>query len=294
MDSSIRQTVLVILLIALTASLLEGVVLTVMRRHYDWRATASSLFITVGRRVVEITPLAFALPGGAWLYEHRLFQFDMARWWSWALLFLGLEFFYYWYHRSAHRVRWFWASHSVHHSPNQFNFSAAYRLSWTSRITLALVFFLPLAWIGFSPRVIIAAYGINLLYQFWIHAEWIPKLGWLEGVLNTPSAHRVHHAANLNYLDSNYGGILMVFDRLFGTYTAERDDLVIRYGLVEPLLSHNPFKILFSPWLSLIKDVRQARSFGERIQYLFRPPGWTPGGDGKTTAHLQARAQPPT
>jgi sterol desaturase/sphingolipid hydroxylase (fatty acid hydroxylase superfamily) len=125
---------------------------------------------------------------------------------------------------------------------------------------MALVFYLPLAWLGFPPQMILAAYAINLLYQFWIHAEWIPKLGFLEGILNTPSAHRVHHGANLEYLDVNYGGILVIFDRIFGTYRAEREEVKIRYGLVEPQLSKNPFKILFAQWLYLIRDVLQSRS----------------------------------
>lgn len=291
MEASIRQYLLIFLGIALTTSLLEGIVLTLMRKNYNWRATAASLFIVVGRRFVEVTPLAFALPGGLWLYEHRLFNFEMNQWWSWALLFLGLEFFYYWYHRSAHRMRWFWASHSVHHSPNEFNFSAAYRLSWTSRLTMALIFFLPLTWIGFSPQAIVAAYAVNLLYQFWIHAEWIPKLGPLEGILNTPSAHRVHHAANLGYLDSNYGGVLIVFDRLFGTYRPEREGVEIRYGFVEPLLSNNPLKILFMPWFALFGDLKKAKSFGEALKYLYKPPGWSPEGAGKTTEQLRARAE---
>jgi sterol desaturase/sphingolipid hydroxylase (fatty acid hydroxylase superfamily) len=114
-----------------------------------------------------------------------------------------------------------------------------------SRPSYALVFYLPLAWLGFPPQMILAAYAINLLYQFWIHAEWIPKLGFLEGILNTPSAHRVHHGAKLEYLDVNYGGILLIFDRMFGTYRSERDDVKIRYGLVEPQLSNNHSRFCF-------------------------------------------------
>lgn len=285
--------------IAIVASIVEGLVLSRTKsnisRSYDWRSMGSSLFITVGRRLTDFVPLYFALPGGAWLYEHRLFEIPMDRFWSWVLLFLGLEFFYYWFHRSAHRVRWFWVSHSVHHSPNDFNFSAAYRLAWTSKISLSLCFFLPLAWIGFAPAAILGAYAINLLYQFWIHAQWIPRLGWLEGIINTPCAHRVHHGANLDYLDANYGGVLVIFDRLFGTYVAEKDGVPIRYGWFEPLQSYNPFKILFTPWVALFKDLGKARNAREVIGYLFAPPGWAPARDGvsasKTTAALRAAAK---
>lgn len=281
--------------LALVSSLVEGVLLSRRARRvggerYDWKATAVSVFITVGRRAMDMVPLAIAMPGAFWVYERRLMNLDMSAWWHWLLLFLGVEFCYYWFHRAAHRVRWFWANHVVHHSPNQFNLSAAYRLGWTSRITGVLAFFLPLVWLGFAPVVVAVAFTINLLYQFWIHAAWIPKLGPLEGWLNTPSAHRVHHGANLEYLDANYGGVLMVFDRLFGTYIPERDDVPVRYGLVEPVTTYNPFKIVFSPWVALIKDVAAALRNGSlrgAMGYLLAPPGWQPDGHGPTTENLR-------
>lgn len=277
-------------LVAVTAALLEGLVLTVLRRDYDWRESLASLAITVVRRLIDAVPLAIAMPGGFWLYDNRIVSPPLDAWWSWVLLALGLEFFYYWYHRAAHRVRWFWASHAVHHSPNAFNLSAAYRLSWTGRISGTMLFFLPLAWLGFPPQAIAAVFALNLLYQFWIHAGWIPRLGPLEGILNTPSAHRVHHAANLEYLDANYGGVLLVFDRLFGTYVPEREDLPCRYGLVSPLRSYNPVKIAFFQWQALVADLRCARGPREVLGYLFGPPGWKPDGPGDTTEALRARA----
>ncbi len=114
---------------------------------------------------------------------------------------------------------------------------------------------MPLIWLGFEPRVVFEMLSLNLLYQFWIHATWIPRLGWLEYVLNTPSAHRVHHAANLEYLDANYGGVLIVFDRLFGTYRGERDDVPCRYGLVEPMVGYNPLRIELLQWQRLGRDL---------------------------------------
>jgi sterol desaturase/sphingolipid hydroxylase (fatty acid hydroxylase superfamily) len=288
--SWLRTALITLALVALVASLLEGVVLTVLKRHYDWREAMASLAVAIVRRFVDVVPLAIAMPGGAWLYEHRLWSPPLDAVWSWAVLFVGLEFCYYWYHRCAHRIRWFWASHAVHHSPNTFTLAAAYRLSWTGRITGALLFFLPLAWIGFPPQMIAAAYALNLLYQFWIHAEWIPKLGPLGGILNTPSAHRVHHASDAEYLDANYGGVLMVFDRLFGTYVPQRDDLPPRYGLVVPLRSHNPVRIAFFQWVGIVHDLRRARSLREVLGYLFGPPGWAPDGPGETTEVIRARA----
>ena len=132
-----------------------------------------------------------------------------------------------------------------------------------------------------------AALFLNLLYQFWIHADWIPKLGWLEYVLNTPSAHRVHHARNPEYLDANYGGVLIVFDRLFGTYIEERADIPCDYGLVSRVTTHNPIRINFEPWIGMMKDLASARSASDAWMFLFGPPGWRPDGKGLTTAELR-------
>lgn len=140
------------------------------------------------------------------------------------------------------------------------------------------------------PEIVAAAISINLLYQFWIHTTWIPRLGWLEYVINTPSAHRVHHASNVEYLDANFGGVLIVFDRLFGTYVAERNDLPCRYGLVTPTTSRNPLVVEFEHWRSLVRDVLTTRSLGTALGYLLRPPGWRPDGDGDSTEALRRRS----
>ena len=286
--ANFAQIYAVIAAVAVGSALLEGLVLSrTGRRDYDWKGSMVSLAIAAGRRVTDFVPALLALPGAAWLYEHRIFSWDMREPLSWLVLFLALEFAYYWFHRASHRVRWFWANHAVHHSPNQFNLSAAYRLGWFSKVTFTLIFFSPLAWIGFAPQVILLAFAINLLYQFWLHAEWIPKLGPLEGIINTPSAHRVHHAANVEYLDANYGGVLLIFDRLFGTYVPERQDIDARYGWVQPMVSNNPLRVIFQPWISLVRDLRRARSLRDVAGYLFGPPGWQPDGKGMTTENLR-------
>ena len=278
-------------------SLLEAVVLSRQQHrarfgHYDWRALGVSLFDYVLRVAMTVlVPLTIALPLVIWTREHQLERIALDNWGAIFGLFIGLEFCYYWLHRAAHRVRWFWANHAVHHSPNQLNLGASMRIGAFGRFTGNVVFVLPLFWLGFDLRTVGAALSLNLLYQFWIHATWIPKLGWLEYVLNTPSAHRVHHAANLEYLDANYGGVLIVFDRLFGSYKAERDDLPCRYGWVVPLATHNPLKVEFAQWLSLAKDLARARSLRAVAGYLAMPPGWKPDGQGDTTEDLRARAQ---
>ena len=288
--NGVRTTLIAISGIAVVASFIEAAVLWRLQRPYDWREAAASLGLAAGREFTNLLPLSIALPGAFWLYEHRIWTPPLDSLAGLGLLFLGIEFCYYWFHRATHRVRWFWATHAVHHSPNSLNFSAAYRLGWTSRIGGSLLFFLPLAWLGYPPRLIASAFTINLLYQFWIHAEWIPKLGPLEGIFNTPSTHRVHHATNLEYLDANYGGVLVIFDRLFGTYVPERAELPCRYGLVTPLRTYNPFRIAFFYWIEVVRDLRTARSAREVAGFLFGPPGWTPDGKGLTTENMRRRA----
>jgi len=191
-----------------------------------------------------------------------------------VVLVIGQDFCYYWLHRASHRIRWFWATHAVHHSSNELNLGASYRFGWTGRLTGAAIFYVPMIWLGFAPGPVFIAAAFGLLYQFWVHTEWIPKLGWLEYVLNTPSHHRVHHAANPEYLDRNYGGIFIVFDRLFGTFVSERDDVPCRYGLVTPLRSNNPLVIGFHEWAAMARDLWQARTWRERLMHVVGPPGW--------------------
>ena len=275
--------------VVLLASLIEALVLS-RREAYDWKAMGVSVFNLLGRHLLAIVlPVSIAAPLTQWAAAHRLASIPLDSAWALGLLFLGQDFCYYWYHRASHRVRWLWCNHAVHHSPNSLNLSAAYRVGMLGKLSGSALFFLPLVWIGFPPRAVAATLALNLLYQFWLHATWIPRLGVLEGVLNTPSAHRVHHAANLEYLDGNYGGVLIVFDRLFGTYIPERADLPCRYGLVQPIRSYHPLKIEAAQWLSLVRDLLGARSAKAVLGSLFMPPGWRKGGGGDTTEDLRAR-----
>lgn len=275
----------------LALSLLEGLVLS-RRGGYDWRACGVSLFDFVLRIfMTAFVPLTLAAPLLHWVIEHRLARVQVDDVASFMALFLGLEFCYYWLHRAGHRVRWFWCNHAVHHSPNQLCLMASLRIGSLGKLTGNVIFLLPLIWLGFDTRVVLTALTLNLLYQFWIHATWIPKLGWLEYVLNTPSAHRVHHASNLEYLDANYGGVLIVFDRLFGTYVEERADLPCRYGLIHPITTNNPLRVEFGQWVQLARELLAARSLSAVVGLLFKPPGWSAEGPGETTEELRQRAR---
>ena len=260
--------------VILFATIEAGVLLTLHGDGYDWRAGLCSLADLLFRQYIVYVYLAFGpldwLTG--WVWAHRLWTVPLGTASSIAALFVGQELCYYWFHRCSHHLRLFWANHAVHHSTNQLNLSAAFRFGWTGRLVGTTIFFVPLMWLGFAPRAVFVTLNLNLLYQFFIHATWIPRLGPLEWVLNTPSHHRVHHAANPEYRDKNFGGTLIVFDRLFGTFAAERDDVPCRYGLVVPLRSYNPVWIAFHEFIALGRDLWRARSWRDRRRALIALP----------------------
>lgn len=243
---------------------------------YPWKESAWSLVAAVGYRLSQY--LSVFVLGGLYMavWEHRAFTVPMDAWWAWPLLFVALEFVYYWFHRLSHEVRWLWTTHSVHHSPEQINFAAAYRLGWTGMLALNWIFWIPLVWLGFHPASVFLMLGLNLVYQFWLHTEIIGRLGPLEWVLNTPAHHRVHHASNPAYIDRNHGGVLIIFDRMFGTFAQERADEPCRYGLVKPPRRTDPISIQFNEWLGIIRDLRRARGWREWVGYTLGKPGWRP------------------
>lgn len=259
----------------ITFAAMEAAALLIIRRgDYDWRAALCSLADLLVRQYVVYAYLAFGpidwLTGFAW--THRVWTVPLGSMASIAALFIGQELSYYWFHRCSHHLRFWWAHHAVHHSPNELNLSAAFRIGWTGRLVGTSLFFVPLMWLGFAPGPVFITLNLNLLYQFFIHATWIPKLGPLEWVLNTPSHHRVHHASNPEYRDKNFGGVLIVFDRLFGTFGAERADVPCRYGLVAPLYSYNPLWIAFHGFAELGRDLWRARNWGDLRRAFLMPP----------------------
>ena len=245
-------------------------------RHEEYGAgeAAASVGIALGRAIAKPV-MIFALAGlYLFVYDWRVYTFDMSQWWSWVLVFTGADFLYYWMHRFKHEIRWMWADHSVHHSGNRMNVFMNFRLGWTGLIVGTWLMHLPLVVLGFPPSAVITTYALSLVWQAWIHTDMIGKL-WspFEWVLNTPSHHRVHHARNPVYLDKNYAGLLIIWDRMFGSFQEELADEPCDYGLVQPLLSNNPVKIAFNEWVHLIRDVRAAKSWRGRLRQAFGYPG---------------------
>jgi sterol desaturase/sphingolipid hydroxylase (fatty acid hydroxylase superfamily) len=291
MDLQAKQFVW-LLPVMISVALAEALYITfVQKRSYNWRESAASLGIAAGQRLLGLLAAGGSVGVLLLLWEHRLWTVPLNTVWGAALLLIGMEFLYYWHHRASHECRWFWATHSVHHSPQHFNLSAAYRLGWTGKFTGHILFYAPLTLLGFHPAGIALALALNLTYQFWLHTELIGSLGWFDRWFNSPSNHRVHHATNADYLDCNYGGVTVVFDRIFGTYVAETLRIPPRYGLVKQINSHNVFVIAFHEWVAIAKDLASARTPREVLGYVFGRPGWLPDGSGMTTAQLKQAAR---
>jgi sterol desaturase/sphingolipid hydroxylase (fatty acid hydroxylase superfamily) len=190
-------------------------------------------------------------------------------WWSYILCLIVLDFVRYWAHRIAHEQRFWWSTHVVHHSSEQYNFSVSFRLSWTQN--LKVVFFLPVVMMGFDPIVFFVVHQIEVLYQFWIHTEMIRKLPRpIEYIFTTPSHHRVHHAKNEKYIDKNYGSTFIIWDRMFGTFQPEEEQAI--YGITVPVNSYNPVYLVFHAWIDVVKDLSKCRSLREGWRILFGSP----------------------
>ena len=229
-----------------------------------------------------------ALLGYAALYTYVApWHLPATQWYTWVIALVGVDLLFYVYHRAAHRVRLIWATHQAHHSSQYYNFATALRQKWNN--SGEIVMWLPLPLLGVPPWMVFFSFSINLIYQFWVHTERIGKL-WrpVEFIFNTPSHHRVHHGMDQLYLDRNYGGILILWDRLFGTFQPEV--FRPRYGLTKPVDTFNIWKLQTHEYAAIGRDVRAARGIRAKLGYVFGPPGWAPAG--VATMESPARATP--
>lgn len=258
--------------------------------YYEAKDTASSLAMGIGNVIIGFVGKAIVFGAYSLVYQFRLFTVDMTQWWAWLLLFFADDFSYYWFHRISHSSRYFWASHVVHHSSMKYNLGTALRQTWTGNLTGAFIFWIWLPLLGFSPVAIMTMQAISLLYQFWIHTEHINRFpAPIEFIFNTPSHHRVHHGSDLDYLDKNHAGVLIIWDRLFGTFEPERNRPT--YGLTTNINSHNPVRIAFHEWVAMGHDLRRAGSWRAALGYVFGPPGWSHDGSRKTTRQLRHKPE---
>jgi len=258
------------------------------RRAYEPRDTLTSLALGLGSTVAGALTGGLALLIAFQVYELRIFDIGWV-WWAWPIAFIFDDFAYYWSHRLGHRVRWMWAAHVIHHSSQHYNLSTALRQTWTGFFTPGLLIGLPMFWLGFHPLMVAFCGELNLIYQFWTHTEAVKRLPrWFEAVMNTPSHHRVHHAINPRYLDSNYAGVFIVWDKMFGTFVPERDDVRIQYGIVKQLGSFNLLWAAFHEWVGIARDMWSAPGLRNKLGYLLRPPGWSHDGSRETSDSIKA------
>ena len=276
LGKSASPVILVFLPFFLIMTVLEALLILRRRGTYPWKNAGVSVVMTIGHFITQAAThgLIFGIIA-AFVYEIRLTTIPVSfnNWLSLIVLFVLVDLGFYVEHRCSHRIRLLWASHSVHHSSEVMQATTAFRLSWTPVLSGIFVFYLPIVWIGYDPRWVYGMVSVSLTYQFFVHTELVPRVSWLEWVINTPSAHRVHHASNPEYIDRNYGGILLIWDHLFSSYQAEQPDIPIRYGLIharsEP---NNPFVIAYEElWLTL-KAVLGAGSVRTGLARLFGPP----------------------
>jgi sterol desaturase/sphingolipid hydroxylase (fatty acid hydroxylase superfamily) len=251
---------------------------------YEIKDAFASISMGLGNLISDIFFGFISLGFLFLIWEYRLFDWGYSIWAVLAAL-ICQDFVYYWKHLISHKVRWFWSAHIVHHSSEHYNLSTALRQPWNGHLTGLVVFSAPLVWLGIHPLLLAFVGSLNLLYQFWIHTEAINKMPrWFEAVFNSPSHHRVHHGTNPRYLDSNFAGILIIWDRLFGTFVPEQDSEQITYGVIKPVETFNPVKIAFAEMFHVFKDcTKRGLTLGQRAGYIFGPPGFSHDGSRKSS-----------
>ena len=257
---------------------------------YKRKDTWVSLSMLLFTGIVEFIPKLLAFVAFFYLHELSPLQDIIGRqWWAWVLLFFLDDFTYYWFHRSNHEVRLFWAGHVPHHSSVKLNYATALRQGVGERVHKYL-FWLWLPLLGFDALMMFTVLSINLIYQFWVHTELVHRTpSWFEYIFNTPSHHRVHHASNIRYLDCNHGGVLIIWDRMFGTFSKELDNEAPVFGLTNNINTHNPVFVASHEYISMIGDVKRATNWKDKLRYIFFAPGWSHDGEDKRAKVLRKK-----
>lgn len=262
------------------------------RDLYHGKDTLVSIAMLAITAVVEFLPKLLAFIAFIYLHEWSPLRDIVGRqWWAWTLLFFLDDFSYYWFHRMNHEVRLFWAGHVTHHSSEYLNLGTALRQGVGERLHKWL-FWLWLPLLGFDPLMIFTMMAINLFYQFWVHTELVDKLpNWFEAILNTPSHHRVHHASNIRYLDCNHAGVLIIWDKLFGTFSPELEIDRPVYGLTKNINSFNPAYVVTHEYQAIWRDVWRAKKWSDRLKYIFYAPGWSHDGEDNRAKVLRRKME---
>ena len=241
------------------------------QNFYKKSDTLCTIGLLLGNIIVAFAIKGTVLAFHIYLYQFRAFDFvnQIPIWALWIITFISIDLVFYIYHRMSHRIRFLWAIHLSHHSSEEMNFAVSFRQAWFGPIS-KIPFFMVLPLLGFDPTIVAVAGVISTLWGIVGHTQLIGKLGPLEWIFNTPSHHRVHHGSNKQYIDKNYGNLLIIWDRMFGTFEPEEEE--VKFGLVNNVNTFNPVKVTFIAWMSMIKDLKQKNSFFEAIKVIFGPP----------------------
>lgn len=238
---------------------------------YQWRDSLANVVTAAMHQAGDAISLLLLMPLFYWLHQFAWFDLPFNAL-NLLLLFVLQDFLYYWFHRASHRVRWLWASHVAHHSSRLMNFSTAFRQSLTYPLSGMWLFWVPLMLLGFDPKLVLAVVAINLGFQFFVHTRAGKHWGWLGLIFNTPSWHRVHHACNDVYIDKNFAGVLVIWDRIFGSFEPEHAEIPCRFGITDDFESVNPLTITFHEWGRMLSATRDARGIRQKLMALFGPP----------------------
>lgn len=288
---SVKETIFILFSIPLYAVLIITEIILSnwqQRQYYSIRSTLENIFLTLCNAGLDLLlRTLFYLGVLIWCYQHRLFSIENV-YLYWVLLFILEDLAFYFEHRVDHFCRIFWAVHITHHSSEEFNLTTGFRSSVFQPV-YRFIYFIPIALMGFDPLDIIFMYALTQTYGILVHTQYIKKMpAWFEAVFVSPSHHRVHHASNVIYLDKNMGMCLIIWDKIFGTFQDELDDVPVKYGLTKPVIrTNNPFHLIFHEWKSIFQDVSKKVSLRTKFKYLFMPPGWSHDGSSLTSKQMR-------
>jgi sterol desaturase/sphingolipid hydroxylase (fatty acid hydroxylase superfamily) len=289
-----RESLLLIITTPLYASvILLEIILSAWhgRNLYSWRGIFHNFLLTCTNAGLDLLVRGFYVGILVWFWQHRVAEV-INPWLYWPLLLLLEDFAFYWLHRVDHYCRLFWAAHVTHHSSEEFNLTVGFRSSVFQPL-YRFVYFLPLAWLGFRAEDILFVYSATQMWGILVHTQYNIRLGWLEWIMVTPAHHRVHHASNVVYLDRNMGMMLIIWDRLFGTFADEDPDEPVRYGLTTSLVNQRPDHIILHEWQKLAHDLRKPGPLSQKLNYIFAPPGWSHDGSSLTANEMRAQLTKP-
>jgi sterol desaturase/sphingolipid hydroxylase (fatty acid hydroxylase superfamily) len=258
------------------------------RKLYKIGDTITNVYLMLSNMGVDLLMRGITLFVLLFVFDFSWIQWSEKTWIYWILLFLLEDLIFYWLHRIDHIVRFFWAVHVTHHSSPEYNLTTGFRSSVFQPV-YRFIWFIPIALLGFEPFDIFIMYSLTQTYGILVHTKTVRKMGILEHILVTPSHHRVHHASNVEYLDKNMGMILIVWDKLFGTFQAELDNVEMKFGLYEKEISMNPIEVIFHEWKAIYADFKRAKGFKNKWNYIFQAPGWSHDGSTLTSEQLRKK-----